>query len=58
MLSVEDIELIKDSQNFVAQMMMLKKYVKNCRSLKPKQKKIALEQIYAIRSSQAKEILM
>ena len=48
-LSVEDIELIKDSQNFVTQKMMLKKYVRNWRSLKQKQKKIALGQIHAIR---------
>ena len=57
-LDEEDVELIKNSQERLTQTQLLRKYVKNWKELKPKQRRIAVAKINAIRSSQAKEIIM
>ena len=57
-LATEDVSLIKDAQVGRTQRQLLKKYVRNWRLLNPKQRRIALAKINAVRAGQAKEIIM
>jgi len=57
-LNIDEIDFIKHIEKQAPQKDLLKRYVKNWKELRPRERRIALGKINAARSDQAKEILM